>query len=557
MRIRESGKRKDATRVYDIPGELFPGKQIILKGRVPWGSTSFSINISSTPKMGDGDIILHFNARLPERVCVRNALINGSWGAEEKDQPFFPFYDGRSFTFIIEVTDDAFRIYVNGRHFVNFSHRTGYRKGNYLILREGAEYYDVIFQDKPIIPFSAIIHKGMKIGKTLRIRGMCTDQDGFAINFMDGGSNIYFHFNARPREALVVRNSKFGGWGKEEKDCPAGFPFNPLEYFDASFVCMEDKFAVYVNDGHFIDFYHRGNPTNITVLNVTGSVNIFDVDCLEPVGEDSMTEVESGLEKGDIFVLNGMMKNDGKTFAINFLNGFSADGDIALHFNPRRNTGDVVLNSRFGGAWQIEEKVPLPLVFWSNRPFQIKIETKKRKFTISLNGVRLAQYRMRDSVEKIRAIQISGDVFILETLLMKRLEDPIWERLPGGIRPGSWVILQGTPKKYWTGFGINFRYDDREDGDIAFLFNPRKNDGQVVRNHKQYNQWGPEERSTPNFPFDAGNTFEIVFFVREDKFLTYVNGKSFIEFNHRLPLERINFLSMKGDCNFYEPELLV
>jgi hypothetical protein len=66
----------------------------------------------------------------------------------------------------------------------------------------------------------------------------------FAINFKASNDDIYFHFNARPREARVVRNSFVGSWGREEKDCPQGFPFYPSQYFDASFVCMEDKFSV-------------------------------------------------------------------------------------------------------------------------------------------------------------------------------------------------------------------------------------------------------------------------------------------------------------------------
>ena len=69
-------------------------------------------------------------------------------------------------------------------------------------------------------------------------------------------------------------------------------------------------------------------------------------------------------------------------FAVNFLNGFTANDDIALHFNPRKTTGEVVLNSRYGGAWHSEEKVALPVVFWSNRPFQVKMETKRNKFKV-------------------------------------------------------------------------------------------------------------------------------------------------------------------------------
>lgn len=50
----------------------------------------------------------------------------------------------------IEVTKDAFRTVVNGKMFVDFKHRTDFRKGKFLVLREGADYYDVIHQQRAV-----------------------------------------------------------------------------------------------------------------------------------------------------------------------------------------------------------------------------------------------------------------------------------------------------------------------------------------------------------------------------------------------------------------------
>lgn len=40
---------------------------------------------------------------------------------------------------------------------------------------------------------------------------------------------------------------------------------------------------------------------------------------------------------------------------------------------------------------------------------------------VFINGVKFCAFKMRSNVEDIRAIQVNGDVFIHETLLMKRL----------------------------------------------------------------------------------------------------------------------------------------
>lgn len=66
---------------------------------------------------------------------------------------------------------------------------------------------------------------------------------------------------------------------------------------------------------------------------------------------------------------------------MNFLNGQSVDGDIALHLNPRVQTREMVLNSRIGGT----------------------------------------KYKVRGPIEDIKAVNVSGKVFVLETLLMKKL----------------------------------------------------------------------------------------------------------------------------------------
>lgn len=67
---------------------------------------------------------------------------------EERDQPHFPFDEGRSFTLRIEVAEEGFRTYVNGKPYVNFSHRLDLGNVHYLYLTEGAEFYDISYQDR-------------------------------------------------------------------------------------------------------------------------------------------------------------------------------------------------------------------------------------------------------------------------------------------------------------------------------------------------------------------------------------------------------------------------
>ena len=64
------------------------------------------------------------------------------------------------------------------------------------------------------------------------------------------------------------------------------------------------------------------------------------------------------------------------------MNGYDDDSDIAFHFNPRRDDGQVVLNNRFDGNWQEEERHDLPKAFVDKTPFEIKFIVKSKKFKV-------------------------------------------------------------------------------------------------------------------------------------------------------------------------------
>lgn len=105
----------------NIPGGLYPGRMIYISGTPNPGAKSFSINLKSQEY--GGDIYFHMIIRFPESVVIRNALLNGQWGAEERQQPEFPFPPGQQFNIIILPEQGSFKVAVNNKHFVEFVHR--------------------------------------------------------------------------------------------------------------------------------------------------------------------------------------------------------------------------------------------------------------------------------------------------------------------------------------------------------------------------------------------------------------------------------------------------
>uniref|UniRef100_A0A8R1Y7B3 Galectin n=1 Tax=Onchocerca volvulus TaxID=6282 RepID=A0A8R1Y7B3_ONCVO len=101
-----------------VDGGLLPGKSLHITGMPDKRSKRFNINLLKQ----NGDIALHFNPRFDEKVVVRNALIGGVWGKEERGGKL-PFEKDRMFDLQFQNEDSAIQIFVNGQRFATFSHR--------------------------------------------------------------------------------------------------------------------------------------------------------------------------------------------------------------------------------------------------------------------------------------------------------------------------------------------------------------------------------------------------------------------------------------------------
>ncbi|XP_030751064.1 tectonin beta-propeller repeat-containing protein [Sitophilus oryzae] len=68
------------------------------------------------------NMCLHINPRFSENCVVRNSMVDGKWGKEERDGKM-PFSRSQEFNIRIESTEDAFIIFVNTEKYTTFRHR--------------------------------------------------------------------------------------------------------------------------------------------------------------------------------------------------------------------------------------------------------------------------------------------------------------------------------------------------------------------------------------------------------------------------------------------------
>uniref|UniRef100_A0A3B4CVV9 Galectin n=1 Tax=Pygocentrus nattereri TaxID=42514 RepID=A0A3B4CVV9_PYGNA len=102
------------------------------------------------------------------------------------------------------------------------------------------------------------------------------------------------------------------------------------------------------------------------------------------------------------------------------------------------------------------------------------------------------------------------------------------------------LYFQGVVNPDANNVVINLKLGPKDGDDIAFHFNARINNS-VVRDSCRNGKWeGPEE--TQWCPIVRGSAFDIFIVVK-----AYVNGQKNCFFKHRMPVEKVTTLNIKGE----------
>jgi predicted DNA-binding WGR domain protein len=88
----------------------------------------------------------------------------------------------------------------------------------------------------------------------------------------------------------------------------------------------------------------------------------------------------------------------------------------------------------------------------------------------------------------------------------------------------------------WFSFNLTVR------DDIAYHFNPRTSQGQIVQNTRVAQQWGEEERIPLPPVIMSGEEFELAIAIQAAEFAVYLNGNWLCDYQHRLSAAAIDGL---------------
>ncbi|POI30451.1 hypothetical protein CIB84_005799 [Bambusicola thoracicus] len=109
--------------VGEIKGGLRPAMRITVIGMVPSNPKSFSVTLLCDPVDANRDIGMMFTVNFSEKSITRNARIDGKWGMEEKNIPYFPFIAGDTFKMELLCEHQQIKVLLDGRQLCDFTHR--------------------------------------------------------------------------------------------------------------------------------------------------------------------------------------------------------------------------------------------------------------------------------------------------------------------------------------------------------------------------------------------------------------------------------------------------
>ncbi|KAK3726245.1 hypothetical protein RRG08_033409 [Elysia crispata] len=113
--------------------------------------------------------------------------------------------------------------------------------------------------------------------------------------------------------------------------------------------------------------------------------------------------------------------------------------------------------------------------------------------------------------------------------------------LAGGLSVGQVMVVKFVMWSDRTFFLLI-----QTNGHYAMLVEFRLYSRAIVRNSK-LGWWGHEERSKPHFNFVAGQEVEIVYIVRQNDYMIYIDKLPFFTFQHRVTdLESIQYFEFAG-----------
>ncbi|KAF9411965.1 hypothetical protein HW555_009379, partial [Spodoptera exigua] len=512
--------------VVPVPGDMRPGRTVRVKGVTPCGVKRFAVNLQCGPNLHpDEDIAFHFNPRFCQKAVVRNHFIWSGWGPEETQGPL-PLSSGEPFEVFIHCYKHAFKAFLNGSEICDFNHRIPIERISHVMIDGDALIYEIDF-DVPLNPNIVKTITGQEIN-TNRVKRFVT---GYFVpqnktNTPRWGNGTYgYNRNTTQQYVNPVQNYNFSKPG-----CEPYYPNPPGYILNTLLIILP------INPAH--PGYPQ-YPTNYSGYPVQNSQQ-SNIKPLFPTPPGYAQYPSSAMLKNYSwgYVSWAHNNSEGK----NSFRCKKYNDDVAFNFKPRFEEGYIVRNHYISGSWGREEtQGGLPLR--RGETFEANFICHYDRFKVLLNGHHFCDFKHRVPFHRISHIAISYDVTI-QLIDFEGMTPPLEYIVSSAmLKNDSWGYVSWAHN---NSEGKNSFRCKKYNDDVAFNFNPRFEEGYIVRNHYISGSWGREE-TQGGLPLRRGETFEANFICHYDRFKVLLNGQHFCDFKHRVPFHRISHITISYD----------
>lgn len=254
---------------------------------------------------------------------------------------------------------------------------------------------------------------------------------------------------------------------------------------------------------------------------------------------------------GTKIYISASLPNECKRFTLDLQRGTGEEADIFLHFNVRFAEAVVVRNSRQASVWGPEEHEGT-IPFTAAHPFLVVVSASIDSLEVEVNGNLFTTFKLRDGmpITNITHLSIYGDVIVSAIHIpLETFPKHLRLGIPDKTKVGDVFALRGRVPAGCDRFVVNLQCGSGQSDDVVFHFNPRMDDGYVVRNTRSDEQWA-EEETAGGIPFACGEPFHLMIGTGSDAYRTWVNGQEFINFGHRMDMRNACILYVEGEADF-------
>lgn len=290
--------------ITEYSGNLFctpePGHVLVIGGKTVDAAERLDIELR-VGKASDDDVLLLISVQFSSDTVVRNAKIEGVWGAEETMEHLDsmattnPIVAGERFRVYILMAADRFHIALNELNYCTFQYRGALGDIRSLKMSKDLQMVTQVDQrcvypspwplvqtDDDQLSFSNDVPSRFTPGHVIIVTAIPygNPKGRFVVSFFEMDTRRQaFHFNPRFEHGMVIRNSTKEdlSWRGEERE--GEFPFVFDQQFKLAIAMSTTSFLVAVDGKRFCTYRYRGDKV-ANQLNILNGFKLFCVDGL-------------------------------------------------------------------------------------------------------------------------------------------------------------------------------------------------------------------------------------------------------------------------------------